>query len=284
MSERGSARVTVPDIVAAKEKRRTVAITAYDAPTARWGEAAGADILLVGDSLAMVVLGHDTTLAVTMDEMLHHTRAVTRSARRCLVVADMPFGSYQPGVAPAVDAGVRFLKEAAAHAVKLEGAWPEQITALVNAGIPVMGHVGLTPQSIHRFGGYRVQGRTLEDAEALLADALILQEAGCFSLVLEGVPAEVAAVITRRLEIPTIGIGAGPTCDGQVLVIHDLLGITEPPRPRFVTPYAELTHSATEAVRRWVEDVRAGRAPASEQSYAMASEAVAEWLRRHPES
>ncbi len=269
--------VTVPGVVASKGSRRLVMLTAYDAPTARWGEAAGADILLVGDSLAMVVLGHETTLAVTLDEMLHHARAVTRTARRCLVVGDLPFGATQPSVQATVSSGVRYLKEAGVQAVKLEGPWPDRVEALVRAGIPVVGHLGLTPQSVHHFGGYRVQGRSLEDALALLEAAVSLEEAGCFALVLEGVPSEVAAVITRRLRIPTIGIGAGAGCDGQVLVVHDLLGISPAPLPRFVTAYEDLGGLAVDAASRWAEDVRDGRVPSPEQSYHLATEVADRW-------
>ncbi len=280
---RGPAAVAVPDLLAAKGKRRLAVLTAYDAPTARWGESAGADVLLVGDSLAMVVLGHPTTLAVTLDEMLHHARAVSRVARRSLVVGDLPFGSYQVGVAEAVRAGARFVKEGGVHAVKLEGAWLAEVRALVRAGVPVMGHLGLTPQSVHRLGGYRVQGRTFDQAEGLLAAALRLEDAGCFSLVLEGIPAAVAAVVTGRLRIPTIGIGAGPACDGQVLVVHDLLGITPPPRPRFVATYAEVGEVAVAALGRWVDDVRGGRVPTPGQSYQMADDALARWRAEHGE-
>ncbi len=276
--------VTVPEVRGAKGERTLVMLTAYDAPTARWGEAAGADLLLVGDSLAMVVLGHDTTLEVTLDEMIHHARAVSRTARRCLVVGDLPFGSYQASVEQAVGSAVRFLKEAGVHAVKLEGDFPDRVEAMVRAGIPVMGHVGLTPQSVRAFGGYRVQGRRPEDAEGLLAAALRLERAGCFALVLEGVPAEVASVITEALEIPTVGIGAGPGCDGQVLVVHDLLGMSPPPRPRFVAPYADLTEAAVAALRSWADDVRAGRVPTAEQSYHLAGDAAARWRADHSEA
>lgn len=276
--------VTVPDVRGAKGEHTLVMLTAYDAPTARWGEAAGADMLLVGDSLAMVVLGHDTTLEVTLGEMIHHARAVSRAARRCLVVGDLPFGSYQASVEQAVGSAVRFLKEAGVHAVKLEGDWPDRVEAMVRAGIPVMGHVGLTPQSVHAFGGYRVQGRRPEDAEGLLAAAMRLERAGCFALVLEGVPAEVASVITEALEIPTVGIGAGPGCDGQVLVVHDLLGMSPPPRPRFVAPYAELTETAVAAIRSWADDVRARRVPTTGQSYHLVGEAAARWRADHSEA
>lgn len=269
--------VTVPDVVASKGSRPIVMLTAYDAPTARWAEAAGADILLVGDSLAMVVLGHETTLTVTLDEMLHHARAVTRVARRCLVVGDLPFGSSQLSIEGTVAAAIRYLKEAQVHAVKLEGRWPEHVHALVRAGVPVVGHLGLTPQSIHHFGGYRVQGKTLDDASELVHAAIELEQAGCFALVLEGVPSEVAAVVTRKLGIPTIGIGAGAVCDGQVLVIHDLLGISPPPHPRFVSPYEDLTGIAVAAAARWADDVRAGRVPTDDQSYHLAPDVAAVW-------
>jgi len=273
--------VTVPEVRSAKGERTLVMITAYDAPTARWGEAAGADMLLVGDSLAMVVLGHDTTLQVSLDEMLHHARAVMRVSRRSLVVGDLPFGAYQVSVEETVRAGVRFLKEGGVHAVKLEGRWPGRIEALVRAGIPVMGHLGLTPQSVRALGGYRVQGRTVEAARELLEGARELERAGCFSLVLEGVPAEVAAEVTRSVGIPTIGIGAGRDCDGQVLVIHDLLGLSEPPRPRFVAPYARLGEGAVTAISRWAADVRAGCVPTDRQSYHLKRDDAAAWRRLH---
>jgi 3-methyl-2-oxobutanoate hydroxymethyltransferase len=273
--------VTAPDVIAAKGKQQLIMLTAYDAPTARWGEAAGADILLVGDSLAMVVLGHENTLAVSVDEMVHHARVVARVSSRCMVVGDLPFGSYQGGVEQVLDAGIRFLKEAAVHAVKLEGLWPEHVHALCRAGIPVMGHLGLTPQSVHRMGGYRVQGRSIEEAENLLKAARELEEAGCFALVLEGVPAEVAAVITRKINVPTIGIGAGAGCDGQVLVVHDLLGMSLPPWPRFVTPYAKLGEAAVQALRSWAADVRDGKTPSAEQAYALSPEVAALWHERH---
>jgi 3-methyl-2-oxobutanoate hydroxymethyltransferase len=273
--------VTAPDIVAAKGQQKLIMITAYDAPTARWGEEAGADILLVGDSLAMVVLGHENTLAVTVDEMLHHARVVARISKRPMVVGDLPFGSYQGGIEQVLDASIRFLKEAAVHAVKLEGLWPEHVHALCRAGIPVMGHLGLTPQSVHRMGGYRVQGRSIEDAENLLMAAQELEEAGCFALVLEGVPAEVATVISRNIMIPTIGIGAGAGCDGQVLVVHDLLGMSQPPWPRFVTPYTRMGETAVQAIRSWAADVRDGTTPSPDQAYSLSPEVAALWHERH---
>jgi len=271
--------VTVPKVRNAKGGEALVMITAYDAPTARWAEAAGADIILVGDSLAMVVLGQDSTLAVTLDEMIHHCRAVMRASSRCLVVGDMPFGSYQVSVEETVRAAVRFLKESGVHTVKLEGRWPDRVEALVKAGIPVMGHLGLTPQSVNRLGGYKVQGRTVEDARELLAAAAELEAAGCYSIVLEGVPAEVAEKVTRLVSIPTIGIGAGAGCDGQVLVIHDLLGMSPPPRPRFVSPYARLGDAAVTAISRWAGDVRTGRVPTDEQSYHLKRTDADTWRR-----
>jgi 3-methyl-2-oxobutanoate hydroxymethyltransferase len=205
------------------------ALTAYDYSSSRLADEAGIDLLLVGDSLAMVVLGHENTLAVTVDEMLHHTRAVRRAVRRALVVADMPFGSYHGTLADGLANAVRFVKEAGAEAVKIEGPRFELVRALTEAEIPVVGHLGLTPQSIHRMGGYRVQGRTAESASRLKADALALAEAGAGLVVLEGIPRELAAEITALLPVPTIGIGAGPDCDGQILVFHDLLGLTFAP-------------------------------------------------------
>ncbi len=276
--------ITVPTIRACKGKKRLVMITAYDAPTTRWAEAAGADMLLVGDSLAMVVLGHETTLSVTLDEMLHHAKVVTRVHKRAFVVGDLPFGSYQVSLEGTLEAGIRFFKEAHVHAVKLEGLWPDRVEGLVRAGIPVMGHLGLTPQAIRTMGGYKVQGRTLEDAQLLVKAAIRLEEAGCFALVLEGVPAEVASVITETLSIPTIGIGAGIGCDGQVLVIHDLLGISAQPLPRFVTPYCQLSEIAIAALQRWVGDVRNGHTPTEKQSYHLSDETAVLWRELHSEA
>ncbi len=276
--------ITVPSIRACKGKKRLVMVTAYDAPTTRWSETAGADMLLVGDSLAMVVLGHETTLSVTLDEMLHHTKAVTRTRTRALVVGDLPFGTYQVSVERTLEAGIRFLKEALVDAVKLEGLWPDRVEGLVRAGVPVMGHLGLTPQAIRTMGGYKVQGRTFEDAQNLVTAAIRLEEAGCFALVLEGVPAEVASVITEALSIPTIGIGAGIDCDGQVLVVHDLLGVSPQPLPRFVTPYAQVSEVAVEALRRWMEDVRTCQVPSEKQSYHLSAETASKWREAHSEA
>ena len=262
-------RVTVLDVQAAKARgERWPMLTAYDALTARVLDEAGIPVLLVGDSAAMVVYGHDSTLPVTVDELVPLVRAVTRGASRALVVADLPFGSYQSSVAQALDNAARFLKEGRAHAVKLEGGARvlPQVEAIAAAGMPVMGHLGLTPQSVNAFGGFRVQGRG-EAGEQLLADAKALQEAGAFSVVLECVPAELAARVTASLTIPTIGIGAGAACDAQVLVWQDLMGLTPEPGPRFVKRYADLRGLLTTAARTFAEEVRDGVYPAPEHAY-----------------
>jgi 3-methyl-2-oxobutanoate hydroxymethyltransferase len=249
-------------------------ITAYDAPSGRIADAAGVDLILVGDSAAMVVLGHDSTVPATTEEMLILTRAVTRGAHRPLVVADLPFGSYQVSDEQALETSVRFVKEAHADAVKLEGAGTmlPRVRALTGAGIPVMGHIGLTPQTATMLGGFKAQGRSAEKAVQLVEDALALQAAGCFALVLEAVPSPVAARITELLEIPTIGIGAGAACDGQVLVWHDLLGLYEGHAPRFVKQYAELAPLITDAVERYASDVREGTFPEEKHTYAMSED------------
>jgi 3-methyl-2-oxobutanoate hydroxymethyltransferase len=253
---------------------RIVMVTAYDAPGARFADGAGIDVVLVGDSAAMVVLGHDSTVPATMDEMLVLTRAVTRGARRPLVIADMPFGSFQVSDEDAMRNAIRFVKEAGADAVKLEGAglMLSRVRALVGAGIPVMGHIGLTPQSATMLGGFKAQGRTAEKARQLVEDALELEAAGCFALVLEAVPSPVATRITEALTIPTIGIGAGAGCDGQVLVYHDLLGLYEARAPRFVKRYAALADEIRAALEKYAEDVRSGRFPEEQHGYAMPDE------------
>jgi 3-methyl-2-oxobutanoate hydroxymethyltransferase len=250
-------------------------LTAYDYPTARAVEDAGADAILVGDSLAMVVLGHPNTLAVTMDEMLHHARAVSRGARSPLLIGDLPFMSYQAAVPDAVRSAGRYLQEAGMDAVKLEGgrAFAATAAAIVRSGIPVQGHIGLTPQSVNAMGGFKVQGRNAEDARGLLEDALSLEDAGCFSVVLEGMPARLADLITRRLRIPTIGIGAGPGTSGQVLVLNDLLGLYEK-SPKFVRRYADLGRAMVEAITAFRHDVESGAFPGPEHTYAMPD---AEW-------
>jgi len=248
-------------------------ITAYDFPQGRTADAAGVDIVLVGDSLAMVVLGHPDTLSVTMDEMIHHTKAVRRGVKRALLVADMPYGSFHLGPEQAVANAIRFVKEAGAQGVKIEGARAETVAALTAAEVPVMAHLGLTPQSVHRLGGFKVQGRDDRARDLILAAALEMEEAGAFSLVLECVPTDLAAEISDRLEIPTIGIGAGAHCDGQVLVYHDLLGMEERIAPRFVRRYAEVGKTSREAIARYADDVRAGRFPAPDESYGAALKA-----------
>jgi 3-methyl-2-oxobutanoate hydroxymethyltransferase len=254
-----------------RKKRRgekIACLTAYDYPSALLLDSAGVDLILVGDSAANVVYGYDNTLRIGMDEMLFHTRAVAAGVKRALVVADMPFLSFQVSVEQAVANAGRFL-QSGAEAVKVEGAGPilPVITRLVELGIPVMGHLGLTPQSVHKLGGYRLQARRADERERLLADARALEQAGCFAIVLEKVPAEVAEQVTGALSIPTIGIGAGAKCDGQVLVLHDMLGIPEPSTLRFVRAYAQLGASIREAVMRYCEDVRSGAFPADEQSF-----------------
>ena len=278
----GNGKITVPDILARKSRsalsepavRKIVCLTAYDYPTARLLDEAGVDIVLVGDSLGMAVLGYESTIPVTLDEMLHHARAVRRGVRRALLVADMPYGSYHIDGAESVRHAVRFLKEAGAEAVKVEGGERrmELIARLVEAEIPVMGHVGLTPQSIHALGGFHVQGRTLAAAEGLLRDARAVQAAGAFSIVLESVPRELAAQITRELAIPTIGIGAGPECDGQILVLHDLIGLGSGHKPKFVRQYADVGASICRAVGEYAADVRAGSFPTEEESYHLPAE------------
>ncbi len=243
------------------------ALTAYDYATARLVDEAGIDLLLVGDSLAMVVLGQENTLAVTVDEMLHHTRAVRRAVRRALVVADMPFGSYHGPVADAVANAVRFVKEAGAEAVKIEGARVDLIRALTLAEVPVVAHLGLTPQSVHRMGGYRVQARSTEGAQELKYEAQAVARAGAGALVLEGVPREAAAAITASLDIPTIGIGAGPDCDGQILVFHDLVNLTFAPAAKFVRRYADAAALIRSAVEHYREDVEHRLFPSDTESY-----------------
>ena len=259
---------TVPWVTSAPDRgERLVMLTAYDHPQARAADDAGVDLVLVGDSLAMVVLGHPDTLSVTVDEMLHHVKAVRRGVRRALLVADMPYGSFHLGPVQAVENALRFIKEGGAQAVKIEGARTDVVRALVDAEIPVMAHLGLTPQSVHRLGGFRVQAKEEEARRALLEAAEEMEAAGAFSLVLECVPSDLAAEVTRRLAIPTLGIGAGPDCDGQVLVFHDLLGWTEGLRPRFVRRYSEQGADAREAIARFAGDVRAGRFPDADESY-----------------
>ena len=262
-------RVTVRDIAAAKERgERWPMLTSYDALTARIFDEAGVPVLLVGDSAANVVYGYDTTIPVTMDELVPLVRAVSRATKRAMVVADMPFASYQASPEQALDEAARFMKEGFAHAVKLEGGSRvlPQVEALVAAGVPVMAHLGLTPQSVNVLGGYRVQGRG-EAGERLLQDAKVLQEAGAFAVVLEVVPAELAARVTASLTIPTIGIGAGVGCDAQVLVWQDMAGLTPPPGPKFVKRYADVRGVLADAVRQFAAEVVGGTYPGEEHSY-----------------
>ncbi len=282
----GSGKITVPDILSRKAdslstsseingaKQKITCITAYDYPTARLLDEAGVDIVLVGDSLGMVVLGYDSTLPVTLDEMLHHVRAVRRGTRRALLVADMPYGSFHVSLDESVRNAVRLVKEGGAEAVKVEGGERriELIARLVEAEIPVMGHVGLTPQSINAFGGFHVRGKTRDAARQVERDARAVEAAGAFAVVLESVPREVAAHVTQQVHIPTIGIGAGPDCDGQVLVFHDLVGLTEGHAPKFVRRYANVAAEMARAVSEYSSDVRSGKFPSDAESYHSATE------------
>jgi len=268
-------RLTVPAVRARKARAGSeplVMVTAYDAPGARLADAAGVDMLLVGDSLAMVVLGYPDTLSVTVEDMVHHTAAVARAEPDALIVADLPWLSYHVSPQDTICNAARLIR-AGAQAVKLEGGTGRvpMIEALVGAEIPVMGHVGLTPQSVHALGGFQVQGRTAEAAIQLVESAKALEHAGCFAVVLEGVPADVAGMVTEAVGVPTVGIGAGPDCDGQVLVYHDLLGLQDDLRPRFVRRYADLGDATVEALGRFAADVRSGRFPSSQESYSLNS-------------
>ena len=263
-------KITVPHIVKMKQRgERITCLTAYDYSFARILDEAGVEMLLVGDSLGCVVQGNHNTLAVTMDEMIYHTRIVARGRKRALVIGDMPFLSYQASKEQALQNAGRFLKEGGAEAVKLEGGVSvrETIRAMVNAGIPVMGHIGLTPQSVHRFGGYKIQGREKERRELVLSDALAVEEAGAFSVVLEGMPMDLAREITAQLKIPTIGIGAGADCDGQVLVVHDMLGLFDDFTPKFVKQYADLKKVISGAVKDFIGEVKERKFPTEDHSF-----------------
>ncbi|HSS44906.1 MAG TPA: 3-methyl-2-oxobutanoate hydroxymethyltransferase [Thermoanaerobaculia bacterium] len=261
--------LTVPDLLAAKGRERIAMITAYDAPTAALLDAAGLDVLLVGDSVEMTVYGEPNTLSATMDSMIRHCRAVSRAAKRAVVVGDMPFLSYQAEPARAVENAGRFLAEGGCAAVKLEGGRRvlPAVAAILSADIPVMGHVGLTPQSYRKLGGFKVQGREKDSASEILEDAVALTNAGCFAIVLECVPESLATEITHEIAIPTIGIGAGAGCDGQVLVFHDVVGLTRDLRPKFVRRYADLASAITEAARAFTRDVKSGAFPNAEESF-----------------
>lgn len=276
MIQPAAERVTIPYLHELKKKKEKItALTAYDYPTARILDECGVDIILVGDSLGMAVLGYETTLPVTMEEMIHHTKAVTRARKRAMVIGDMPYLSFHLSLQDSVMNAARFIKEAGADGVKLEGASRQRlmlVEALVEAEIPVMGHVGLTPQSVRKIGGFKVQGTEEEKAEAIFRGALELEKAGAFAVVLESVPQELAREITRSLKIPTIGIGAGPDCDGQILVIHDLLGFTTGYMPKFVKRYADLSGIISQAVSSYLQEVKEGRFPEDQHSYHLKKE------------
>jgi 3-methyl-2-oxobutanoate hydroxymethyltransferase len=272
-------RVSIHDLKAMKKRGEKIAmLTAYDYPTARILDEAGVPIILVGDSLGMVVLGYDSTLPVTMEDMIHHTKAVVRGSQRAHVVADMPFMSYQASPEDALRNAGRLMKEAGAQSVKLEGgkSVAETVRRLVEAGIPVMGHIGLTPQSVHQFGGHKVQGKTPAAAVRLLNDARALEEAGAYAIVLETIPAALARLITERVSVPTIGIGAGPHCDGQVLVLHDMLGLYPDFVPKHVKQYAHLAEEVGRAVRQYVAEVAEDRFPTEKESFLMDEAALSE--------
>jgi 3-methyl-2-oxobutanoate hydroxymethyltransferase len=263
-------RVTSVTLLEKKRTRRPItALTAYDYPTARLVDEADIDMVLVGDSLGMVVLGYENTLPVTMDEMLHHTRAVARALRRAFLVADMPFGSYHASADEALHNAIRLIKEAGAQAVKIEGGSPraELVRRLTDAAVPVVGHIGLTPQSVHSMGGYRVQGRSLDAMDRLSADARALEDAGAIAIVLEGIPRELAARITAQCGVPTIGIGAGPDCDGQILVFHDLFNLTFSPHAKFSRQYADGAAFFAHALKQYRDDVARGTFPSDDESY-----------------
>src|SRR6202171_951720 len=271
----GNGKITVPELLQRKSSaadstsKKITCLTAYDYPTARIVDEAGVDVVLVGDSLAMVMLGYDSTLPLTIEESLHHTKAARRGVHRALLVADMPYGTYHGDIHESVKNGMRFVKEAGAEAVKIEGGERrvELIARLTEAEIPVMGHVGLTPQSVNAMGGYRVQGKTPGTADQLLRDARSVETAGAVALVLEGIPRELAAEITREVRIPTIGIGAGPDCDGQILVLHDLLGLTFNEPPKFARRYANVGEVISQAVRDYCADVQNANFPSDAESY-----------------
>jgi 3-methyl-2-oxobutanoate hydroxymethyltransferase len=263
-------RVTTHTLMMMKDKGERIAmLTAYDFSSARIIDAAGIDIILVGDSASNVMAGHETTLPITLDQMIYHAQSVVRGVERCLIVVDLPFGTYQGNSKEALNSAIRIMKETGAHAVKMEGGAEvvEGIQRIVSSGVPVMGHLGLTPQSIYKFGTYQVRAREEAEAAKLKADALKLQEAGCFAIVLEKIPAVLAEEVTKSLQIPTIGIGAGNHCDGQVLVMHDMLGINHEFKPRFLRQYADLHHVMTDAVRQYISDVKSRDFPNDKEQY-----------------
>jgi 3-methyl-2-oxobutanoate hydroxymethyltransferase len=275
-------KITVPVLLKKKrEGEKITALTAYDYPIAKIVDSAGIDVILVGDSLGMVVLGYENTIPVTMEEMIHHTKAVVRGTKKALVVGDMPYFSFHLTEDETIANASRFLKEAGAQAVKLEGASPKRLTLierLVEAEIPVMGHVGLTPQSIHHLGRFKVKGKAVDEARKILSDALNLEKAGVFAVILECVPMELARIVTEKLRVPTIGIGAGPHCDGQILVFHDLVGFMNGYLPKFVKRYVHLHDTLTEAVQAYAKDVEGGKFPDDEHSYHFKSDQALEDL------
>ena len=278
INETSAKKITAPHIRARKGGSPIIALTAYDYPTARLVDEAGFDFVLVGDSLAQTALGYDTTLPVTLDEMLAASRAVRRGVRRALIVGDMPFGSYQDSLSQAVQSAIRFVKDGGVEAVKIEGGARRAhiVKAIVEAEVPVMGHIGLTPQAVLRMGGYRVQGKSMETARELIEDALALERAGAFAIVLEGIPSEISRIITDRAQVPTIGIGAGADCDGQILVFSDLVGLTFGHTAKFVRQYADVKTIVSDALKLFADDVNARRFPADQESYHLPEGVVVE--------
>ena len=284
MPDEKTQKVTIPSLQTKKERNeKIVAITAYDFPVAKIVDASGIDLILVGDSLGMVVLGYENTIPVSMEEMIHHTKPVVRAAKRALVVGDMPYFSFHLSDEESVYNASLFLKEAGAHAVKIEGASKKRlklIEALIEAEIPVMGHVGLTPQSIYHFGQFKVKGKDVDEAGKIIQDALNLENAGVFSVVLECIPMELARLITEKLTVPTIGIGAGPYCDGQILVFHDLVGYSNGYLPKFVKKYADIHELINRAVQEYMDDVKKGKFPDDDHSYHLKPELLQKILER----
>lgn len=284
MSDEKTQKVTIPSLQVKKDRNeKIVAVTAYDFPVAKIVDASGIDLILVGDSLGMVVLGYENTIPVTMEEMIHHTKPVARAAKKALVVGDMPYFSFHLSDEESVYNASLFLKEAGAHAVKIEGASKKRlklIEALIEAEIPVMGHVGLTPQSIHHFGKFKVKGKGVDEAEKIIQDALNLEKAGVFSVVLECIPMELARIITEKLTVPTIGIGAGPFCDGQILVFHDLVGYSNGYLPKFVKKYADIHGLIDRAVQEYIDDVKKGKFPDDDHSYHLKPELLQKIIER----
>lgn len=280
MPDKTNQKISIPFLQGKKDrKEKIVAITAYDFPIAKIVDESGVDMILVGDSLGMVVLGYENTIPVTMEEMIHHTKPVVRASKRALVVGDMPYFSFHLTQEESIANASRFLKEAGASAVKIEGASKKRlrlIEALVDVEIPVMGHVGLTPQSIYHFGQFKVRGKEVDEAKKIIQDASNLEKAGVFSVVLECIPMEVAKIITEKLKVPTVGIGAGPYCDGQILVFHDLVGYSDGYLPKFVKKYADIHQLISRAVKEYIDDVREGRFPDSEHSYHFQSKKIEE--------